>query len=98
MATSGEEPVAIPPEVVAASRAFGSELRLELLRFFERNPGSRQAEAVRTIGAERAVVSLNVRALKDLGLLEQAADRTYRVDAARRRALITALRAHLGDR
>ena len=76
--------------VYAATQAFGSELRIHLLHYYAEHPG-RQVDAVRALGVERAVVSLNVRALLETGVLVQGPERTYRVDHDRFRELIQAL-------
>jgi hypothetical protein len=77
--------VSTPPDVHAATQAFGSELRLHLIRHFAHAPG-RQVDAVRELGVERAVVSLNVRVLLDAGVLIAEGtqrSRTFRVDHVR---------------
>lgn len=76
--------------VYAATQAFGSELRVQLIHFFAARPG-RQVDAVRALGVERAVVSLNTRALLVTGVLLQGPDRTYSVDRDRFRELMRAL-------
>lgn len=86
--------VSTPPDVFAATQAFSSELRLHLIRYFAHSPG-RQVDAVRAIGAERAVVSLNVRALLDTGVLVTEGthrSRTFRVDQDRLEHLVRVLR------
>lgn len=80
-----------PMSVYAATQAFGSELRVHLIHYYAANPGHRQVDAVRALGVERAVVSLNTRALVDVGVLINE-NRTYRVDAGRFRELIQALK------
>lgn len=77
--------------VFAATQAFGSELRVHLIHYFAVNPGARQIDAVNVIGADRATVSFNVRALIETGVLIQVDSRTYRVDQDRFRELIKAL-------
>lgn len=77
--------------VYAATQAFGSELRVHLIHYYAANPGRRQVDAVRALGVERAVVSLNTRALLETGVLVTAEDRTYSVDQARFEELIRAL-------
>jgi len=85
-------PIAVPTpvNVYEATQAFGSELRVHLIHFYAENPG-RQVDAVRALGVERAVVSLNTRALLDVGVLVQSEDRAYSVDRGRFRELIEAL-------
>lgn len=85
-------PIAIPTpmSVLEATQAFGSELRVHLIHYYAANPGHRQVDAVRALGVERAVVSLNTRALVDVGVLVHQ-DKTYRVDRGRFTALIQAL-------
>lgn len=76
--------------VYEATQAFGSELRVHLIHYFAEHPG-RQVDAVRALGAERAVVSFNTRALVDLGVLVQSEDRVFSVDRERFHELIAAL-------
>jgi hypothetical protein len=76
--------------VYAATQAFGSELRVHLLHYYAETPG-RQVDAMRALGVERAVVSLNVRALLETGVLIREPDRTYRVDRDRFHELLRAL-------
>ncbi len=78
--------------VYAATQAFGSELRVQLIHFFAAQPG-RQVDAARALGVERAVVSLNTRALLATGVLVHGPDRTYSVDRDRFRGLMHALEA-----
>lgn len=82
--------VPTPVSVYEATQAFGSELRVHLIHYFATNPRRRQVDAVRALGVERAVVSLNARALVDVGVLVQE-DKAYRVDADKFAALIRAL-------
>lgn len=77
--------------VYAATQAFGSELRVHLIHYYAHSPG-RQVDAVRALGVERAVVSLNTRALLDTGVLIVTPDKTYSVDRERFNVLIQALR------
>lgn len=84
--------VPTPGDVVAATEAFGSELRVHLIRFFAQHPGARQVEAVRALGVERAAVSFNTGRLVDLGVLISTGDRTYSVDEAVSLRLRQALR------
>jgi hypothetical protein len=85
-------PIAVPTpmSVYAATQAFGSELRVHLLHYYAETPG-RQVDAVRALGVEPAVVSLNVRALLETGVLIREPDRTYRVDRDRFHELLRAL-------
>lgn len=83
-----------PPDVYAATQAFGSELRLHLIRHFAAFPG-RQVDAVRALGVERAVVSLNVRALEDTGVLVAEGEkrsRVFRIDGDRLEHLVGVLK------
>jgi predicted transcriptional regulator len=82
--------VSTPASVYAATQTFGSELRVQLIHFFAARAG-RQVDAAQALGVERAVVSLNIRALLATGVLVQEPDRTYSVDRDRLRALIHAL-------
>jgi hypothetical protein len=88
-------PLALPTpvNVYEATQAFGSELRVHLIHFYAVHPGARQVDAVRFLGVERAVVSLNTRALVETGVLVQGLGRTYAVDTNRFRELIQALEA-----
>jgi hypothetical protein len=76
--------------VYAATQAFGSELRVHLIHYYAENPG-RQVDAMRALGVERAVVSLNVRALLETGVLVRGPERIYQVNPDRFRELIRAL-------
>src|SRR4051794_16699897 len=82
--------VATPDSVYAATQAFGSELRVQLIHYFAGQPG-RQVDAVRALGVERAVISLNTRALVDTGVLVQDPPRVYCVDRERFRELVRAI-------
>jgi predicted transcriptional regulator len=86
--------VTTPPDVYAATQAFGSELRLHLIRYFAASPG-RQVDAVRALGVERAVVSLNVRALVDTGVLVAEGghrSRVFRINGERLEHLVSVLK------
>lgn len=85
-------PIAVPTpvSVYAATQAFRSELRIHLIHYYATNPG-RQVDAVRALMVERAVVSLNVRALLETGVLIRGANRTLEVDRVRFQQLIRAL-------
>jgi hypothetical protein len=78
--------------VSAATEAFGSELRVHLIRFFAQHPGARQADAVRALGVERAAISFNTGRLVELGVLTSAGDRAYAVDESVSLRLRQALR------
>lgn len=83
-----------PPDVFAATQAFGSELRLHLIRHFAASHG-RQVDAVRALGVERAVVSLNVGVLMDTGVLVAEGEkrsRVFRIDAERLEHLVEVLK------
>lgn len=80
-----------PVDVSAAIEAFGTQLRVHLIRYFATNPGTRQADAVRALGVDRAVVSFNAGVLTELDVLQVASDRTYRVDRHRVRHLASTL-------
>lgn len=86
--------------VLAASQAFGTELRLRLIRHYLDHPGS-QAEAARALGVGTGTVATNTRALIELGVVVEAptADRRTRVhsvDLKRYDALVEALREYAG--
>ena len=87
-------PIAVPTprNVDTATQVFGSELRVQLLRFYAVTP-SRQAEAVRALGVERPVVQSNTAALAKLGVLVRHRDRSYSVDRKQVRELLRALEA-----
>lgn len=85
--------VSTPLDVYAASQAFGTEVRIHLIRHFARSPG-RQVDAMRSLGVDRAAVSLNVKALLETGVLvgdEGTRSRTYHVDHERLTELVKAL-------
>ncbi len=82
--------VPTPPGVNAATQAFGSELRVQLIHHYATHPG-RQADAARALGVDRAVISANTRALVAIGVLTQDSERLVRVDRQRLAKLITAL-------
>lgn len=88
-------PIAVPTpvSVYAATQAFGSELRVHLIHFYAAHPGTRQVDAFRALQVDRAVISLNTRALLETGVLVQGEGRTYHVDRARFRGLLAALEA-----
>ena len=77
--------------VYAATQAFGSELRVHLIHYYASHPG-RQIDAVRALGVERAVVSLNNRALIETGVLTVDEDKVYSIDQDRLDELLDALR------
>lgn len=84
--------VPTPVNVYQATQAFGSELRVHLIHYYAANPDARQVDAMRALGVERAVVSLNTRALLKTGvLLKNEVAKTYRVDHRRFHELIRAL-------
>ena len=75
-----------PETVHAATRAFGTDLRVELLRWFFANPGP-QAAAVTALQQSSANVSRNVQSLMDAGAIVVTAGkggaRHYAVDPTR---------------
>lgn len=81
-----------PADVYLATQAFGSELRVHLIRYFTFTP-SRQADAVRALGVERPVIQFNTVALAEIGVLMRRPDRTYAVDRTRVEELLGALQA-----
>jgi hypothetical protein len=83
--------VPTPPGVYEATQAFGTELRVHLIRYYAANPEARQADAFRALGVERAVVSFNTRALVDTGVLVPRDGSTYAVDEDRFHELLKAL-------
>ena len=82
--------VPTPATVYTATQAFGSELRVQLIHHYARHPG-RQADAARTLGVDRAVISANTRTLLDIGVLTQDSERVNTVDRERLEELIEAL-------
>lgn len=88
--------------VLQASQAFGSEVRLRLVRHFLEHPGS-QAEAMRALGISSATATSNTKLLLDLGVLTEtpAADRRariYTVNLKRYDELVDALRRYIHPR
>ena len=85
-------PIAVPtpPGVYEATQAFGSELRVQLIHHYALHPG-RQADAARTLGVDRAVISANTRALLDVGVLTQDSERVNTVNRERLDELIATL-------
>ena len=83
--------VPTPVSVYDATQAFGSELRVHLIHHYASQP-CRQIEAVRALGVERAVVSLNTRALVETGVLTVDEHKVYSVNQHRFDELIDALR------
>lgn len=84
--------VETPVNVHAATVALGSDLRLHLLRHFRNHPGS-QKVAAEALGLNRNVVSLNTRALIEVGVVvedpaEDGRSRTYRINEERLRAIV----------
>lgn len=92
------ETATTPETVLAATRAFGTPLRVELTRFFLKNPGP-QARAVIDLNESSANVSRNVQVLMDAGVITVAASRIgarhYAVDPARVTALAGAVVSHI---
>lgn len=92
-----------PMSVYEATQAFGSELRVALIHYFAATPG-RQADAAVDLGVDRAVVSLNVRTLQEIGLLQPTPSptnprsMTYSVDRDRFDELLAALRDYARPR
>ena len=82
--------VPTPANVYAATQAFASELRVQLIHHYAIHPG-RQADAARTLGVERAVISANTRALLEIGVLIQDSERVNTVNRKRLDELIAAL-------
>lgn len=85
--------------VQEAIAAFGTELRVQLVHYYWRRPGS-QADAGRALGVNPRLVGLNATALVELGVLVESAQsrgraKTYYVDAVRVAKLKSALDAYL---
>jgi DNA-binding MarR family transcriptional regulator len=82
--------------VLDAIAAFGSQLRLELVRHYRRTP-STQADAARALGVQKRSVSNNTAELVRTGVIaetspdEDSARTIYTVDQARLKELLTAL-------
>lgn len=82
--------------VEAAARAFGSTVRMHLIRHYAGTPGS-QREAMDALGLSQRAVSVNTRLLVELGVVIDAPNETnpnarrYSVDQDRLRELQDAL-------
>ena len=88
--------------VEAATRAFGTPLRIHLIRHYLAHPGPQKAAIERLQVTQRAV-SINTRVLIATGIVveEPATDRrshTYRVDAERLDELLAAIRGFVMPR
>lgn len=84
-----------PVTVDAATRVFGTPLRVHLVRYFLDNPGP-QKDAAAALGVTRGAVSANTAALIADGVVVEtpSADKrshTYRVDRGRLSELLDAL-------
>lgn len=89
----------VPASVNAATRAFGTPLRVELLRHFLAHPGP-QATAVVALGESSANVSRNSQVLIESGVVTVTAGgthgaRCYAVDPARVTFLTGVLLGHI---
>lgn len=88
--------------VVHAAEAFGSELRLRLIRHYLEHPGS-QAKAAAALGLNTATVSRNTEVLIRLKLVSESLDpdnrgsRLYRVRRPRYFELVQALHNYAAD-
>lgn len=58
-----------PPSARAAAAAFGTPLRLRLIRHYLDKPGQ-QKDAAEALGVSAAVISLNTKALVELGVID----------------------------
>lgn len=81
--------------VLHASQAFGSELRLRLIRHYLEHPGS-QAEAARALGVSTGTITPNTQALMEIGVVmespaEDRRTRIYSVNVRRYDELVQAL-------
>lgn len=87
-----------PVNVRQASEAFGTALRLNLIRHFRDHPGPRQAAAA-ALSVNRQVVAYNVQVLIDCGIIVESEDAsdgrsaTCSVNSDRVDELVNALRA-----
>lgn len=93
------ETITTPATVHAATRAYGTALRVELIRFFLAHPGP-QAAAVIALNESSANVSRNVQVLIETGVVTVTAGgehgaRHYIVNPARVAALAGAVVAHI---
>lgn len=85
-----------PVNVAVATRVFGSEPLVALIRHYWRAPGA-QRDAAETLGLPQQLVSRNTRLLVDAGVLTEETSETdrrtctYRVDPDRVRTLLAAL-------
>lgn len=86
----------LPAIVIDVVAAFGSQLRLELIRHYGTTP-STQADAARALGVQNRSVSNNTAELVRLGILlerpidEDSARTLYSVDQKRLKRLLRAL-------
>jgi DNA-binding MarR family transcriptional regulator len=85
-----------PANVDAATRAFGSPLRVHLIRHYLATPGPQKA-AIEQLQITQRAVSINTRELVATGVVveepaEDRRSRTYRVDVERLDELLTAIR------
>ena len=81
-----------PADATAAGQAFGSALRIRLIRHYLDNPGS-QKSAADALGISRSLTSLNTKMLMELGVVIRDGS-AYRVDMARLRDLQHALETY----
>lgn len=92
----------VPVSVSAATRAFGSDLRVRLIRHYLDYPGS-QADAARALGVSSANITRNTSLLMEVGVVvvdigDDQHSRIYQVDRDRLRELQSALDGYLGNR
>lgn len=85
--------------VAIATRVYGSEVLVGLIRFYRKNPGS-QVEAARALDLDPRLVSKNLQVLEQAAVVirevvpEDARKALYRVDEQRARELLDALRSY----
>lgn len=81
-----------PADAAAAGQAFGSTLRIRLIRHYLDDPGS-QKSAADDLGISRSLTSLNTKMLMEIGVVVRDGS-AYRVDVARLQNLQHALDAY----
>lgn len=88
--------------VSAATRVFGSDLRVRLIRHYLEHPGS-QADAARALDVSSANITRNTSLLMEEGVVvvdiagDHRSSRVYQVDQRRLLELKRALDAYLTD-
>lgn len=90
--------VDVPEGAVAASRAFGSPVRLAIIRILSSEPVS-QAELARRLGIEPSALRKNLAVLRGVGVLQVESDtergRPLHLDPERVHSLTTSMLMYL---